>query len=110
MNPLHTIRLIIAVSSLVATATLADPATTGMITTLNPERSQWNISIDTRDLTLTPATVIQNLDNPGTGSRGLELRKQVRYRANDKDEITELWVYPSDRDTLRQLGLGNTHD
>jgi hypothetical protein len=110
MKPLHTLVLVIASYCLGITTALADPAEIGIITTLNPERSQWNISIDTRELTLVPGTVIRNLDNPGTGRRGLELRKQVRYRANDKGEITELWVYPSDRKTLRQLGLETNHD
>jgi len=110
MKPLQTLALIITAGCLGITTALAQPATIGIITTLNPERSQWNISIDTRDLTLVPGTVIQNLGNPGSGRGGLELHKRVRYRANDKGEITELWVYPSDRETLRQLGLGTNHD
>lgn len=105
MKSLLTLVLVSAVSGLGATSALADSAVTGIITTLNPERSQWNISIDTRDLTLTPGTVIQNLDKPGTGGKGLELHKPVRYQANDKGEITELWIYPSDREKLHQLGL-----
>ncbi len=110
MKPLLTIIMVITASGFGSMAALADIAGTGIITTLNPERTRWNISIDTRDLTLTPGTSIRNIENPGTGSRGLELRQQVRYRANDDGELTELWVYPSDRETLRQLGLESTHD
>lgn len=110
MKALHTLVLVIATGCLGITSALADTSGDGIITTLNPERSQWNISVDTRELTLVPGTVIQNLDNPGSGSRGLELRMRVRYRANDKGELTELWVYPSDRETLRQLGLETNHD
>lgn len=102
--------MVITASGLGSTAALADISGTGTITTLNLERTRWNISIDTRDLTLIPGTSIRNSDNPGSGSRGLVLRQQVRYRANDDGELTELWVYPSDRETLRQLGLGSTHD
>jgi len=105
MKPLHTIVLTIAISCLGATATLAGPAVTGTITTLNPERAQWNISVDTRDLTITSSTAINNLGTPGRGNRELELRMRVRYRANNEGEITELLIYPSDREMLHQLGL-----
>lgn len=110
MKSLHTIALVFVAGCLGITTALAEPATIGIITTLNPERSQGNISIDTRDLTLVSGTVIRNFDNPGSSNRGIELRKRVRYRANEMGEITELWIYPSNPEKLRKLGLGATLD
>jgi hypothetical protein len=99
-----------SIASLGPVAAPADSEGRGVITTLDLERSKRNISINTRDLTLTSSTSIHNLDGGSDDPSALALRQPVRYEADDDGRITDLWIYPADAEKRRQLGLGSADD
>lgn len=70
----------------------SEPKRAGVIREANPG-ANW-VTIDSRRLVIVPQTVIKNLAVGGNSPRALQKGRQVRYSANDRHELLEIWIYP----------------
>jgi hypothetical protein len=99
---LSTLACLLLALSLPALAA-GEPAQWGKIQEVNP-RESWVI-IDTQRLLITPQTKIRNLDTAGDSVRALRKGQLVRFTPGPQHGLLTLWIYPSDPQQLKKLGV-----
>ena len=76
---------------LLSAAAIADPASKGVINTLDVKTG--HISIDYRNMHLTDKTRVRSAEGRNLDRDDLATRQHVSYSANELDNITEIRIY-----------------
>lgn len=90
---------------LLSAAAIADPASKGVINTLDVKTG--HISIDYRNMHLTDKTRVRSAEGRKLDMDDLTARQHVSYSANERGDVTEIRIYDPRKLKQQRFYTGN---